>query len=202
MRVTREAAQEANRRALIRAARTLISQVGPSVRVETIAEAAGLTTGAVYSIFGSKPELLVAVLADDIGRIDAALAELAGSSMTLREAIEHYVDAWFASYSDDSLAQEEFELHVFTLVAADARLRAKLGAALEAEVDGLAGLFADRLIDGSRPKRRTTTAEGRLIAAALKATITGFAVRHAISPQPPELVRASCRALTALVREG
>jgi len=201
MRLTREAAKDVNRQALIRAARTLVAQVGPSVRVEVIAEAAGLTTGAVYSIFGSKPDLMIAVLVDDIGRIDAALGALTDPALTLRGAIERYVDAWFASYSDDSVAQEQFELHVFTLVATDSRLRAKLADALEAEVDKLASVLGDRVIDGLRPRRRTTPGEAREIAAALKATITGFAVRHAITPQPAELVRASCLAVAALVRK-
>ena len=60
---TRAQSREDNRRALLDAARELIVEVGyASAQVDQIAERAGLTKGAIYSIFGGKLELLRAVV--------------------------------------------------------------------------------------------------------------------------------------------
>lgn len=202
MRLTRSEAKSANRQALLDAARLLVFQDGPAVPVEAIAEAADLTTGAIYSIFGSKNDLLVAMFAEDIARIDSFLAGAADPALSLRESIERYVDAWFASYTDDTLAQTQFELQVMLAATSDPRLGRKLTAALDAEVDRLTDLFAGRRVDGTRPKRFTTDAEARLVASAVKAAMTGFALRQTVSPQPKELVRASCVAIVSMLREN
>ena len=83
----------------------------------------------------------------------------------------------FAALKKAANAQTQFELQVMLAATSDARLGRKLTAALDAEVDRLAALFTDRRIDGARPKRTTTAAEGRLVASAIKATMTGFALR-------------------------
>lgn len=60
---TRAEAREDNRRALLTAARELIVEVGyASAQLDEIADRAGLTKGAIYSIFGGKIELLRAVV--------------------------------------------------------------------------------------------------------------------------------------------
>lgn len=60
---TRSEAREDNRRALLTAARELIVEVGyAAAQLDEIADRAGLTKGAIYSIFGGKLELLRAVV--------------------------------------------------------------------------------------------------------------------------------------------
>jgi AcrR family transcriptional regulator len=62
MRYTREA-QEANRQAILTAATKLFKEKGfAGVGIDAIAGAAGLTSGAVYSQFGSKQDVFGAVL--------------------------------------------------------------------------------------------------------------------------------------------
>jgi AcrR family transcriptional regulator len=63
VRRNRAQAREDNRRALLAAARELIVDVGyANAQLDEIAARAGLTKGAVYSIFGGKLELLRAVV--------------------------------------------------------------------------------------------------------------------------------------------
>lgn len=60
---TRAESREDNRQALLAAARQLIEEVGYSrAQLDEIAARAGLTKGAVYSIFGGKPGLFRAVV--------------------------------------------------------------------------------------------------------------------------------------------
>jgi AcrR family transcriptional regulator len=60
---SRAESREDNRQALLAAARELIVEVGyASAQLDEIAERAGLTKGAIYSIFGGKLELLRAVV--------------------------------------------------------------------------------------------------------------------------------------------
>lgn len=198
MRLTRAQAVEANRQALLTAARQQIASDGASVSVEAIAAAADLTTGAIYSIFGSRRDLLTEVLIDDIARSGAIVAELADSRLTLRKVVERYAGAWFAMAAN-GVQQTQFELQVMLAATGDERLGRKLQAALEDEIELLTKLFTGRRVDGSRPRRDTTAREARRIALALKATMTGFALRQTVIAQPAELVRRSCVALVAVL---
>src|SRR5437867_12113787 len=66
---TRAEARDDNRRALLAAARDLIVEVGySSAQLDQIAERAGLTKGAIYSIFGGKLELLRALAEEHAGQ--------------------------------------------------------------------------------------------------------------------------------------
>jgi AcrR family transcriptional regulator len=202
MRLTRAEAVEANREALLASARLQIAADGASVSVEAIAAAADLTTGAIYSIFGSKRDLLTEVLIDDIVRNEAILADLVDPALSLRQVIERYADAWFALAANGAAPQTEFELQVILAATGDERLGRKLAAALDAEIDKLTGLFTGRRVDDSAPQRLTTADEARQIARAVKATITGFALRQTLIPQSRELVRRSCAALAAVPDEA
>jgi AcrR family transcriptional regulator len=198
VRLTRTEAREANRRALLDAARTLLARDGADVSVEAIAAAAGLTTGAIYSIFGSKSELLVSLLADDISRVDVLLEPLHDPDLPLAEVIDRYVGAWFATYGDGSKAQTAFELRVILAALEDDRLLRKLTKTLDDELERLAAVLANRVVDPARPAGRTTAEQGMAIAKAVKAVLTGFGLRQAAMPDSYDLVRRSCLALTAL----
>src|SRR5712692_5791331 len=63
-RLTPERRRELTREALLDAATTVFARKGYGAgTLEEIADAAGLTTGAVYSNFGNKQELFLAVIA-------------------------------------------------------------------------------------------------------------------------------------------
>jgi AcrR family transcriptional regulator len=197
MRRTRAEAKSANRQALLDAARVLVSRDGAAVPLEAIAAAADLTTGAVYSIFGSKRDLLVALVSENVDRIGVFLDDI-GPDLTLGQAVACYVDAWLASYGSDTAARNLFELQVLIEAAQDERLTAKLGEWAREDLDGLAQVFAGRLLDGAADSARSTAEQGREVAQAVQATITGYAVREVLGPQDAELIRRSCTALAAL----
>jgi AcrR family transcriptional regulator len=67
---TRAQSREDNRRALLAAAQELIVEVGYSgAQLDEIADRAGLTKGAIYSIFGGKLELLRAVVEEHASEV-------------------------------------------------------------------------------------------------------------------------------------
>lgn len=180
--------------------RALIAREGTAVRLEVIADAAGLTTGAIYSIFGSKNDLLVAVLADEISRVDLATRPGYDPSLPLDAVIDRYVQTWIATYSDYSKAQTAFELHLLLSALENEELQHRLAGMLDAEIGQLAKLLENRIIDPARPSERTTSAEGLSIAKAIKATLTGFGLRQPFMADISGLARRSCLALATLAR--
>ena len=196
----RAEAREANRRALLDAASALIAGEGAAVRLEAIADAAGLTTGAIYSIFGSKNDLMVAVLAEEISRVDLAIQPDYDPALPLDAVIDRYVRTWIATYSDYSATQTAFELHLLLAALENVDLQRRLAEMLNAEIDQLARLLENRVIDPARPSGRTTLQQGTALAKAMKTVLTGFGIREPFTADTPELARQSCLALTALVR--
>jgi AcrR family transcriptional regulator len=198
--VRRAETKQANRRALLDAATALIAREGAGVRLETIAAAAGLTTGAIYSIFGSKNDLLVAVLADELSRMDLA-PQSYDPALPLATVVDRYVQAWIATYRDYSATQVAFELHLLLSAVENQTLRLRLTGLLDAETGQLARLFENRVIDPARPADRTTRQQATAIATAVKAILTGFGLREPFMADTSglaDLARRSCLALTAL----
>ena len=196
----RAEAKAANRRALLDAATALIARDGAGVRLDAIADAAGLTTGAIYSIFGSKNDLLVAVLADEISRVDTAIDGY-DPALPLDAVIDRYVQTWIATYSGYTKTQAAFELHLLLSAMEGDDLRLRLTEMLDAEIGQLARLFENRIIDPARPSARTTPQQATAIAKAIKAVLTGFGLREPFMADVSglaDLARQSCLALTAL----
>lgn len=196
----RAEAKQANRRALLDAATALLAREGAGVRLEAIADAAGLSTGAIYSIFGSKNDLLVAVLADEISRVDLAIQGY-DAALTLAGVIDQYVQTWIATYSGYSKTQVAFELHLVLSAMENEELRRQLSSMLDTENRQLAHLLEDRIVDPTRPSDRTTHQQAMAIATAMKAVLTGFGLREPFLAEVPDLAnlaRQSCLALTAL----
>ena len=201
VRLSRSQAREANRRALLDATRELVARDGASVRVEAIAMAAELTTGSIYSIFGSKNNLLVALLADEMSRDDIVRELSADRRLSLAAVIDRYVEAWFGVHGDDSKAQTALELQILLSALADERLLDQLTDALNSDIQNLTLMLEDRVVDVDRPAERTSPATAALIARALRALLTGFGLHQVVLPDSVELARRSCRALVSLARE-
>jgi AcrR family transcriptional regulator len=198
--VRRAEAKEANRRALLAAATTLIAREGAGVRLDAVADAAGLTTGAIYSIFGSKSDLLVAVLAEEISRVDLATSGY-DPALPLGAVIDQYVQAWIETYTNYPKTQVAFELQLLLSAMENEELQLRLTQLLEAELSQLAQLLQNRVIDPAQPSDRTSRREGMAIAKAIKAVLTGFGLREPFTADATgltELARQSCLALTAL----
>ncbi|MET8873041.1 TetR/AcrR family transcriptional regulator [Nocardia sp. NPDC004604] len=87
------------REQVIRAADTLFYERGiQSVGMDAVREAAGVSLKRIYSLFGSKDDLIAAVLRHRSAMWDDGLASAARPTMTARErllAIFDFLDAWF-----------------------------------------------------------------------------------------------------------
>jgi AcrR family transcriptional regulator len=89
--------KEHNRTSLLRAARDLVAERGyRGASVEAIAERAGLTTGAIYSIFGSKIALLTEVL-EPAGRVPSFTRISEATAGDLADVFEAFGRAWAAT---------------------------------------------------------------------------------------------------------
>lgn len=122
-------------------------------------------------------------------------------ALPLAEVIDRYVGAWFATYGHDSKAQNVFELRVILAALEDDRLLRKLTGILDEEIERLAAVLVNRVIDPARPAERTTVEQSLAIAKAIKAVLTGFGLRQMSMPDAFELARRSCLALTALASD-
>lgn len=147
---TRSQSREDNRRALIAAARELIVEVGyAGAQLDEIADRAGLTKGAIYSIFGGKLELLRAVV-DEHAR--DVMPELnwdldAARQLTAEELVGRLVHDYLRLLErSDTKRLLAFELDLGALALRD---QATLDAVLAREK-----ALADRLAEALAGRRR------------------------------------------------
>lgn len=201
---SRAESRDTNRRALLGAARQLVATEGAGVSLDMIARTADLTTGAVYSIFGSKQNLLIALLSEEVERYQQVQVRLEDPRLTLRQMLRGAADAWMTAFDDDIVARLTFELQLVLLAIHDSKLRTSLTTLKANEISDLAVLLTDRVIDPDAPERRTTKAQARTIAYALRAHLSGLASQQLMLNERPKrsVVRASCEALAHLVDNG
>ena len=85
--------------AILAAAETHLTQAGPeTITVESLATAAGITRGAFYFYFGSKDEVLAALVARTITALTtdvAATESVADPAVALRRAVDHTAQQWY-----------------------------------------------------------------------------------------------------------
>jgi len=200
---TRAESREANRQALLRAARELIVEVGyASAQLEEIAERAGLTKGAIYSIFGGKLELLRAVV-DAHAHDVLPLLEVefdAPASVTADELIDHLVRSYL-SFLDrsDTARLLAFELDLSGLALRDEpTLALMLG-----HEQALASRLADALTGrGRRDGRPLSGAHAAIAADLVLGALAGLGQRLVTSPwmtRDPDVI---ADALVRLLPDG
>jgi AcrR family transcriptional regulator len=86
---------ERTRSAILTAARQLVAEFGPATSVGKVAERAGVSRITVYNQFGSKAELLEALVAEFApGRVAPAVKTDADPSDELRRRIEQACTVW------------------------------------------------------------------------------------------------------------
>jgi AcrR family transcriptional regulator len=108
-RLTREEKKAQTRGRLIDAAAVVFARQGYlATSVDDVAQAAGLTKGAVYSNFASKDELFEAVLEERLARRMFAIAETVGTGTVEEEAAS-------ASRQMSELLLEEHDLFLLSL---------------------------------------------------------------------------------------
>jgi AcrR family transcriptional regulator len=152
---TRAESRADNEKALLAAARELIVEVGyAGAQLDEIAERAGLTKGAIYSIFGGKLELLRAVV-DAHAREVLPLLEWEfdlPAAVCAEELIERLVRNYLAFLDrEDTERLVAFELDLNGLVIRDPATRALVVGHERAFAGRLTGALAGRRRRRGRP---------------------------------------------------
>jgi AcrR family transcriptional regulator len=140
-RLTRAEKSAQTRSQLMASARQLFLRRGfRAASLELVAEEAGFTIGAVYSRFGSKADLFLAILDEHIDRIVADVAKVA----TLDQPLGAHADL-LAGRRMELLERERdwfpLVLEFWSHAARDERLRREFGARHERLVTAYAGLI-------------------------------------------------------------
>ncbi|HWC41938.1 MAG TPA: TetR/AcrR family transcriptional regulator [Actinomycetota bacterium] len=140
-RLTRAEKSAQTRAQLMASARQLFLRRGfHAASLELVAEEAGFTIGAVYSRFGSKADLFLAILDEHIDRIVADVAKVA----TLDQPLGAHAEL-LAGRRMDLLERERdwfpLVLEFWSHAARDERLRREFGARHERLVTAYAGLI-------------------------------------------------------------
>jgi AcrR family transcriptional regulator len=151
---TRAESREGNRKALLAAARELIVEVGyTGAQLDEIADRAGLTKGAIYSIFGGKLELLRAVVEEHASEMAPQL-EWDFDATGLKTA-EELIDSFVRGYLRLLERSDTKQLLAFELDLGGLALRdpATLNAVLMREK-----ALADRLAEALAGRARRTGA--------------------------------------------
>ncbi|MFF0775725.1 TetR/AcrR family transcriptional regulator [Nonomuraea wenchangensis] len=171
MRKTRAEAKEHNRRALLAAARLIVARDGHRAKLEEIAEQAGLTTGAVYSLFGSKNGLLIALVTDYLTPHYGGIEQSVPDGMGLVEAVEVFARHYRSLCDDpDALRHLSFEISLQDLALRDPELAPRLAASVRAHEERLTALLSGRVHDGSA----VTPRQAHRLATALRALMVGL----------------------------
>ncbi|MFG6200521.1 TetR/AcrR family transcriptional regulator [Nonomuraea sp. JJY05] len=195
MRKTRAEAKEHNRRALLAAARLIVARDGHRAKLEEIAEQAGLTTGAVYSLFGSKNGLLVALVADYLGPHYDGIEQAVPAGMGLIEAVEVFARHYRRLCDDpDALRHLSFEISLQDLALRDPELAPRLAASVRAHEERLTALLTGRLHHGNA----LTPRQAQRLATALRALLVGLSqgvILGLADAAPGDYFAATARAL-------
>ncbi|MEV7847125.1 TetR/AcrR family transcriptional regulator [Streptomyces cyaneofuscatus] len=169
--MTRAETKERNRRALLDAAFHVVSRDGHRARLDEIAERAGLTTGAVYSLFGSKSGLLGALVTDylqphyeEIEQAIPADADLVGAVDAFARYYRRTCDA------ADAPADQSLQFTLLGMALHDAEVGPRLAASVQAEESRLIALFAGRRHEGAL----VTEGQAHRLTTALRAVLIGL----------------------------
>ena len=123
-RLTRSEQRALNRARLVTAAREVIVERGyEAMQLDQVAARVGVTKGSVYSIFGSKLELLLAVIADSEAAVEFVHANLRAVLGTVEDQLASLVDDMVAYSKSEIVALElPFQLEIMAMSTRTPRL--------------------------------------------------------------------------------
>ncbi|MEU4985560.1 TetR/AcrR family transcriptional regulator [Streptomyces sp. NPDC021969] len=169
--MTRAETKERNRRALLDAAFQVISRDGYRARLEEITEHAGLTTGAVYSLFGSKNNLVVAMVTDYQLPHYEKIEQAVPAGANLLEAVDGFARYYRRSCdTPDALPTLSLQITLMDMSLHDSELRAQLAASVQTQERHLIALFAGRSHNGGM----VTPHQAQRLVTALRALFVGL----------------------------
>ncbi|MGO1050781.1 TetR/AcrR family transcriptional regulator [Crossiella sp. CA198] len=187
-----------NRTALLEAAREVIVEEGHrGASLGVIAGRAGLTTGAIYSIFGSKRDLLIAVIEDIHRRVIADLQQLSDPRLSLEQVIAVYVAGRLrAADAKDAAPLLAFETELSGLAQSDPVVSTRLR-----EISVRSDRQFAESLTGRRDERGLVVDERRAgyLALGVRALVLGFEQRRLRGEAVPESLVLDLA--TAMVRQ-
>ncbi|WP_328965310.1 TetR/AcrR family transcriptional regulator [Streptomyces virginiae] len=169
--MTRAETKERNRRSLLDAAFQVVSRDGYRATLDEIADQAGLTTGAIYSLFGSKGGLVAALVTDHLRPHYEEIEQAIPAEMGLLEAVEAFA-RYYRRSCDAPAATSALSLQITLLDMAlhDPELGAQLAASVRTQESHLIALFTGRSHNG----KAVTSHQAQRLVTALRAVFVGL----------------------------
>jgi AcrR family transcriptional regulator len=184
--------EESRRQVLDAAIRTLASKGLAATSIQDIADAAGLSKGAVHYHFQSKDELLERVLDRCCESIEARVREAFDEPGSPMERVRRAISEMWA-VRRDGVAEMEVLAELHTLSRQNEGIRKALAQALRKAREQIIEVGLNRLVEmGLRPRVSLSVAP-RLILA----TLDGLSLQHSVEPIPVEEEAELLRALEA-----
>ncbi|MFH9770653.1 TetR/AcrR family transcriptional regulator [Streptomyces microflavus] len=169
--MTRAETKERNRRALLDAAFHVVSREGRRARLDEITERAGLTTGAVYSLFGSKSGLLGALVTDYLQPHYEEIEEAIPADADLPGAVDAFARYYRRSCdAADAPAGQSLQFTLLDMALRDPEVGPRLAGSVRAAEDRLIALFTGRPHGGSTVTRH----QAQRLTTALRAVLIGL----------------------------
>ncbi|MFJ4778140.1 TetR/AcrR family transcriptional regulator [Streptomyces sp. NPDC088762] len=169
--MTRAETKERNRRALLEAAFHVVSRDGYRARLDEIAERAGLTTGAVYSLFGSKGGLVAALVTDYLRPHYEEIEQAIPADMDLLEAVEAFARYYRRSCdAPDALSGLSLQITLLDMALHDRELGSQLAASVRTQESRLVAMFTGRSHHGNT----VTSHQAQRLITGLRAVFVGL----------------------------
>ncbi|MFF2554142.1 TetR/AcrR family transcriptional regulator [Nocardia sp. NPDC058058] len=195
--MTRAETKERNRRALLDAAFQIVSRDGYRAKLEEIAVRAEVTTGAIYSLFGSKNGLVVAMISDYLTPHYDEIERTISAEMDLVEAVDAFARYYRGTCDGpDALSGLTLQITLLDMAVHDHELGSQLAESIREQESHLIALFTGRNHNG----RRVTPQHAQRLATALRALFVGMSqgVILGLAPDADEQYFAdAARALAA-----
>ncbi|BDH05783.1 TetR/AcrR family transcriptional regulator [Streptomyces seoulensis] len=169
--MTRAEAKERNRRALLDAAFQVVSRDGYRAKLDEIADRAGLTTGAIYSLFGSKNGLVVALVADYLRPYYEEVERAVPTGLDLLEAVDAFARYYRRSCDGpDALSRLSLQITLLDMALHDPELGSQLATSIRSQENHLIALFTGRSHKGNL----VTPGQAERLTTALRALFVGL----------------------------
>ncbi|MEU8347393.1 transcriptional regulator, TetR family [Actinomadura meyerae] len=169
--MTRAEAKERNRRALLDAAYEVVARDGYRAKLDEIAERAGLTTGAVYSLFGSKNGLVLALVTDYLRPHYEEIEQAVPAGVDLLGAVESFARYYRRSFdSPDALSVLSLQVTLLDMALHDRDLGAQLASSIRPQEEQLVAVFTGRPHNGGA----VTSSQAERLVTALRALFVGL----------------------------
>ncbi|WP_228990049.1 TetR/AcrR family transcriptional regulator [Streptomyces sp. DH8] len=178
--MTRAQAKERNRSALLDSALQVVSRDEYTAGLDEIAERANLTTGAVYSLFGSKNGLMVALITEHLRPYDEEIEQAAPAGADLLEAVDAFARYYRRSCdAPEALSRLSLQITFLGRALHDPELGGRLAASVRSQENQLTALFTGRPHGQgtvtSQQSHRLTTALNALFVGLSQGVLLGLA---------------------------